>query len=73
MQIKEWILYKLILWEWKKPSTIITDWYNAVVEIKGITNPRYCKEIWLKRCKKYLRKNPGSIKVVNENGDVLCK
>ena len=71
MHIKEWILYKLILWGWKKPNTIITDWYNATVKLKGITNSHYSKKIWLKKCKKYLKKNPGSIKVVDENGKVL--
>ena len=71
--MKQWILYKLILWGIKKPDIVIKDWFNATVIIKGITNFRYVKEIWIKRIKKFIKENPNSLKivVVDERGKKL--
>ena len=53
--MKEWILYKLYLWGWKKSENITPDHFPAY---EGIDNLAYKCDINLMKMRKWLLKHP---------------
>ena len=56
MKIKEWVLYKIMLWGWKKGGRVTPD--GSAIIIDGIDNNVYKRDIHLIRMRRYLLKHP---------------